>query len=82
MEARAALSRPGSTLANQSPVKMDIASATSVTGQPPASVPSGCYVHTLGLTNPFFILKLFNCLQLLLTCMFSSFLTIFKHIAQ
>ncbi|XVF86048.1 hypothetical protein PTKIN_Ptkin17bG0169300 [Pterospermum kingtungense] len=42
MEGRAALSRPGvPTLAsNQSPVKMDMASVTAVTGPPPTSVPS------------------------------------------
>ncbi|XWS34008.1 hypothetical protein CRYUN_Cryun21dG0002500 [Craigia yunnanensis] len=42
MEGRAALSRPGvpSLASNQSPVKMDMASVTSVTGPPPTSVPS------------------------------------------
>ncbi|XP_021299586.1 mediator of RNA polymerase II transcription subunit 25 isoform X3 [Herrania umbratica] len=42
MEGRAALSRPGvpSLTPNQSPVKMDMASVTSVTGPPPTSVPS------------------------------------------
>ncbi|KAL4280789.1 hypothetical protein GQ457_03G012230 [Hibiscus cannabinus] len=42
MEGRAALSRPGvpSLAPNQSPVKMDMASVTSVTGTPPTSVPS------------------------------------------
>ncbi|KAJ7943196.1 Mediator of RNA polymerase II transcription subunit 25 [Quillaja saponaria] len=41
-EARAALSRPGTTNlpSNQSPVKMDAVSVTSVTGPPPTSVPS------------------------------------------
>ncbi|KAG6764166.1 hypothetical protein POTOM_031625 [Populus tomentosa] len=43
MEARAALSRPGATSlpSNQIPVKVDIASVTSVTGPPSASIPSG-----------------------------------------
>ncbi|XWS23274.1 hypothetical protein CRYUN_Cryun29cG0107300 [Craigia yunnanensis] len=42
MEGRAALSHPGipSLASNQSPVKMDMASVTSVTGPPPTSVPS------------------------------------------
>uniref|UniRef100_A0A2K1ZFR8 Mediator of RNA polymerase II transcription subunit 25 n=1 Tax=Populus trichocarpa TaxID=3694 RepID=A0A2K1ZFR8_POPTR len=42
MEARAALSRPGATSlpSNQTPVKVDIASVTSVTGPLPASIPS------------------------------------------
>lgn len=42
MEARAALSRSGITSlpSNQSPVKVDVAPVTSVTGPPPTSVPS------------------------------------------
>ncbi|CAB4264979.1 unnamed protein product [Prunus armeniaca] len=42
MEARATLSRPGSTNlpSNPSPVKMDIAPVASVTGPPPTSMPS------------------------------------------
>uniref|UniRef100_F6HFQ0 Mediator of RNA polymerase II transcription subunit 25 n=1 Tax=Vitis vinifera TaxID=29760 RepID=F6HFQ0_VITVI len=42
MEARAALSRPGlsNMTANQSPVKMDIASVPQVSAAPPASIPS------------------------------------------
>ncbi|KAE8678361.1 hypothetical protein F3Y22_tig00111427pilonHSYRG00590 [Hibiscus syriacus] len=42
MEGRAALSRPGvpSLAPNQSPVKTDMASVTSITGTPPTSVPS------------------------------------------
>ncbi|XVE85968.1 hypothetical protein DITRI_Ditri17bG0134400 [Diplodiscus trichospermus] len=42
MEGHAALSRPGvpSLASNHSPVKMDMASVTSVTGPPPTSVPS------------------------------------------
>ncbi|KAH0991159.1 hypothetical protein GBA52_002642 [Prunus armeniaca] len=42
MEARATLSRPGSTNlpSNLSPVKMDIAPVASVTGPPPTSMPS------------------------------------------
>ncbi|PON59515.1 Mediator complex, subunit Med25, von Willebrand factor type A [Parasponia andersonii] len=42
LEARAALSRAGvpSLPSNQSPVKMDMASNTSVTGPPPTSMPS------------------------------------------
>ncbi|CAK7326531.1 unnamed protein product [Dovyalis caffra] len=42
MEARAALSRPGVTSfpSNQTPVKVDVASVTSVTGPPPTSIPS------------------------------------------
>lgn len=45
MEARAILSRPGSTNlpSNPSPVKMDIAPVASVTGPPPTSMPSGCF---------------------------------------
>jgi len=44
MEARAALSLPGVTslTSNQTPVKVDIASVTSVTGLAPTSIPSGC----------------------------------------
>ena len=44
MEARAALSCPGVTSlpSNQTPVKVDIAAVTSVTGPAPTSIPSGC----------------------------------------
>lgn len=44
MEARAVLSRSGITSlpSNQSPVKMDMSSVTSVTGPPPTSISSGC----------------------------------------
>lgn len=43
MEARAALSRPGvaSLPSNQTAIKMDIASVTSVTGPPTTSIPAG-----------------------------------------
>jgi hypothetical protein len=49
MEARAALSRPGATSlpSNQTPVKVDIASVTSVTGPLPASIPSGCLSYLI-----------------------------------
>ncbi|KAF8389791.1 hypothetical protein HHK36_024310 [Tetracentron sinense] len=40
MEARAALSRPGSLASNQSPVKMDTTSGPPVSGPPPTSIPS------------------------------------------
>ncbi|KAJ8774518.1 hypothetical protein K2173_016964 [Erythroxylum novogranatense] len=42
MEARSALSRPGvpNLPPNQSPVKMDVTSTTSVTGPPPTSIPA------------------------------------------
>uniref|UniRef100_A0A2P2KW46 Mediator of RNA polymerase II transcription subunit 25 n=1 Tax=Rhizophora mucronata TaxID=61149 RepID=A0A2P2KW46_RHIMU len=45
MEARAALSHSGAAnlSSNQSPVKMDVASATSVAGPPATTIPSGCF---------------------------------------
>ena len=44
LEARAALGRSGvPTLpSNQSPVKVDLAPVTSISGPPPTSMPSGC----------------------------------------
>lgn len=61
MEARAALSRPGlsNLTANQSPVKMDIASVPQVSGAPPTSIPSGCLSIELirCSLNPFACLK-------------------------
>lgn len=61
MEARAALSRPGlsNMTANQSPVKMDIASVPQVSAAPPASIPSGCLCIELfrSIFNPFPCMK-------------------------
>lgn len=59
MEARATLSRPGSSTlpSNQSPVKMDIAPVASVTGPPPTSMPSGSLCSQYAYFFLFFLVQ-------------------------
>lgn len=63
MEARAALSRSGITSlpSNQSPVNVDMAPITSVTGPPPTSIPLG---WAFNLLIPSHVTRFLKCMLL------------------